>query len=451
MYKHKKTLPYLATAMITLTLALTACISGGKWEEEPPPVVPTIEGFSLDKSKMALLVGMKEALLLPAAEQNKAVEWTSSNTNVASVATDGTVTAIAPGNANITVRTQDGAKTAACALTVMQLDSGLDLYVAGIEELPNTDPNSHVYAAVVWKNGAAQQLGLDGKQTRATSVFVTESDVYVAGIEYDTGGNIGFPVVWKNGLPQRLDSSNGVFASDHCWPNSIFVYGGDVYAAGNTDNIVNSSLFINAVLWKNGKLQPLSDVDRSGATSLYVSDGHVYVAGYENNERGIRVATVWKDGLPQRLSNGSTDATPYSIFVSGGDVYVVGVVDDIRPGFIIPTLWKNGVVQEFGDLLIPYSVFVSGNDVYIAGTDPRGTKPIATLWKNGVAQTLSNDWTEARSVFVSGNDVCVAGEEVIDPNEISSRYATLWINGHQITLNKDKKKAGYAYSVFVVK
>jgi hypothetical protein len=226
------------------------------------------------------------------------------------------------------------------------------------------------------------------------------------------------------------------------------VYGGDVYASGYTENIVNASRFISAVLWKNGKLQLLSDV-KSSAAHLYVSDGHVYAAGYEENERGINVATVWKDGLPQRLSDGSTDATPYSIFVSGGDVYVVGLVDDIRPGFVIPTLWKNGVAQEFGDLLVPRSVFVSGNDVYIAGTDPRGTKPIATLWKNGVARTLSNNWTEALSVFVSGNDVCVVGNEIIDPDDISSRYATLWINGHQITLNRDKTRAAFAYSVFL--
>ena len=51
-------------------------------KEEPPPVVPSIEGFSLDKSKMALLVGMEETLLLSTeetaeAEQNIAVEWTS--------------------------------------------------------------------------------------------------------------------------------------------------------------------------------------------------------------------------------------------------------------------------------------------------------------------------------------------------------------------------------------
>ena len=48
---------------------------------------------------------------------NKSVTWTSSDSSVASVV-DGKVTAIKAGKATITVKTDDGGKTATCEITV---------------------------------------------------------------------------------------------------------------------------------------------------------------------------------------------------------------------------------------------------------------------------------------------------------------------------------------------
>jgi beta-glucanase (GH16 family) len=58
------------------------------------------------------------ASLVPAGATNKNVTWTSSNTAVATVSSTGLVTAIANGNAVVTVTTADGAKTATCAIYV---------------------------------------------------------------------------------------------------------------------------------------------------------------------------------------------------------------------------------------------------------------------------------------------------------------------------------------------
>ena len=54
----------------------------------------------------------------PATATNKTVTWSSSNASVATVNANGLVTATGVGTANITVTTQDGAKTATCAVTV---------------------------------------------------------------------------------------------------------------------------------------------------------------------------------------------------------------------------------------------------------------------------------------------------------------------------------------------
>lgn len=79
-----------------------------------------VSGVSLDKVNATLKDGASITLVAtvtPDDADNKAVTWKSSNTSVATVV-DGKVTAVKEGTATITVTTQDGSKTATCAVTV---------------------------------------------------------------------------------------------------------------------------------------------------------------------------------------------------------------------------------------------------------------------------------------------------------------------------------------------
>ena len=80
----------------------------------------TVTGVTLDKATLDLGIGQASPLvatIAPTTATNKNLTWTSSNTAVATVA-NGTVTAVAEGTANITVTTEDGAKTSLCVITV---------------------------------------------------------------------------------------------------------------------------------------------------------------------------------------------------------------------------------------------------------------------------------------------------------------------------------------------
>ncbi len=87
-----------------------------------------VTGVSLDKSALELQIsswqggtsGTLSATVYPSNATDKSLTWSSSNTNVATVDGNGTVTATGPGSATITVRTNDGGKTASCAVTVVQ-------------------------------------------------------------------------------------------------------------------------------------------------------------------------------------------------------------------------------------------------------------------------------------------------------------------------------------------
>lgn len=82
----------------------------------------SVTGVTLNQSSMEIAKGktaVLNATVAPSNATNQNLTWSSSNTGVATVAADGTVTAKANGSAVITVATADGNKTAACTVNVV--------------------------------------------------------------------------------------------------------------------------------------------------------------------------------------------------------------------------------------------------------------------------------------------------------------------------------------------
>ena len=80
-----------------------------------------VTGVSLNKDAMDLYFGDTETLVAnfaPANATNKTVTWESDDTSVATVSSDGLVTAVGEGTCTITVTTDDGGFTATCDVTV---------------------------------------------------------------------------------------------------------------------------------------------------------------------------------------------------------------------------------------------------------------------------------------------------------------------------------------------
>ena len=76
---------------------------------------------TLDKTELTLTEGETETLtatVKPDNADNRKVKWSSDKTDVATVDGTGKVTAVKPGEAVVTVTTEDGGKTATCAVTV---------------------------------------------------------------------------------------------------------------------------------------------------------------------------------------------------------------------------------------------------------------------------------------------------------------------------------------------
>ena len=124
---------------------------GGGGDKDPVAVT----GVTLDQTSLSLKVGKTATLtatVTPNDADNKNISWSSNNPNVATV-DNGVVTAVAPGNATITVTTEDGTFSATCNVTVTEnVATYANTYTSGDGLLTTTEGTSTSEASVKWDN-----------------------------------------------------------------------------------------------------------------------------------------------------------------------------------------------------------------------------------------------------------------------------------------------------------
>ena len=303
----------------------------------------------------------------------------------------------------------DGTKEAwANSITVV----GSDVYVAG----GDVTDNGNGIIAKYWKNGSPVALTDGSNWADAMSIAVSGNDVYVAGAILGITGLDA--VYWKNGnptfLPENTYPTQWTFdypVSSTTIANSIFISGSDIYIAGqeiSTDNAGYTSR--SALYWKNGNAIYFTHGELADkANSIFVSGQDVYACG-------ALEARYWKNGTSFYLpgSNGYTTIAN-SIFVSGSDVYVTGNQPDGEPFQTyfgtsrkeVAKYWKNGIPVNLSDgtkNAYATSIAVSGNDVYAAGYEENELGVwVAKYWKNGNPVILGDvsKYSEAHSIFLA--------------------------------------------------
>lgn len=141
-----------------------------------------VTGVSLNKTNLELTEGEDETLtatVSPNDATNKNVSWSTSDESVATV-NNGTVHAVGAGNATITVTTEDGEKTATCAVTV----NAATVHVTGVSldktTLGLTDDGYDTLTATVYPSDATDK-----------SVTWSSSDESIATVENGTVYAVG--------------------------------------------------------------------------------------------------------------------------------------------------------------------------------------------------------------------------------------------------------------------
>ena len=106
------------------------------------------------------------------------------------------------------------------------------------------------------------------------------------------------------------------------------------------------------------------------------------------------------------LSDGSTDALAYCVAAEGNDVYVGGYVQpaDNKSGGIA-CIWKNGVAQNLTDgstLAKVNAICIDGGVLYAAGAEKvSGGRWKGVLWKDGQPTYFTEEvGTEVTGLYV---------------------------------------------------
>jgi len=173
-------------------MVLSACMLEGDIEALRKKAAETNADVNLNKTALTLVVGNSETLtatVTPPNVSNKTVSWKSSDNSVATVS-DGTVIAVAPGTATITVTTAESGKKAACTVTVNAVDvtgvtlnkTALTLSIGGTETLTAAvTPSNATDKAVNWTSSDNSVATVSGGTVTAlaagtASITVTTAD-----------------------------------------------------------------------------------------------------------------------------------------------------------------------------------------------------------------------------------------------------------------------------------
>ena len=147
---------------------------------------------TLDKTELTLTegeTGTLTATVKPDNADNRKVTWSSDKTEVATVDGDGKVTAVKPGEAVITVTTEDGGRTATCAVTVKAKAVSVTEVTLDKTELTLTEGETETLTATVrpdnadnkkvtWSSDKTEVATVDG-DGRVTAVKAGEAVVTV--------------------------------------------------------------------------------------------------------------------------------------------------------------------------------------------------------------------------------------------------------------------------------
>lgn len=216
--------PTLLVSSIKITSVKRVYLKGITISTKPlEPVNPT--SITVSPSSLEMTKGDTSSLsvsYLPTnANQNKEITWTSSNTNVAVVSSDGTVTAKANGNTTITATTKLGL-TSTCNVVVK------DIAVTSISVNPTSATIS---------NGSSKQITATINPSNATNKGVTwtSSNSTIASVDSNglvTGKSVGKATITATALGDTSKKATCavevVTPQSDAWTIMIYMCGADL-------------------------------------------------------------------------------------------------------------------------------------------------------------------------------------------------------------------------------
>lgn len=390
--------------------------------ETPDTNIP-VTGISLNKTSLSLTVGSSEVLIAditPDNATNALVNWTTSSPNVATVANDGTVTAVGVGDAVITATSGDttnGIISASCSVACAAAESGGDTGGdTGGEDDELDIPSANLLAYYDLReplNDSGQIVDLSGnevnltiKDNAAQDYGIVMTDGYISREGLETYNKLDYPVESIKNI--TIDGTITVFATISNYENKttpvigfgkayppclLLFQGGAIYYGSQFNNVTaNTQIDTN-------------ETHHVLAVSLDINGNEkIYINGVLKSD--IAVKTVPESGKIRPLQ-GYTSTTPSPKIRLHNAAFYSSVLDDQTVATISNTLKANAESSggETPDTNVPVtdislnkstmSLTVGESEVLTANIKPDNATNILVNWttsNSGVA-TVSNDGT----------------------------------------------------------
>ena len=269
----------------TVTIVATAGSVSDTCTVTVKPAEVAVTGVTLNKTELTLeedATATLTATVNPTEATNKNVTWSSSNPEIASVSTDGIVTAVSAGEATITVTTADGEKTDTCKVTVIakKVDTVMITGVEGDSATLSVGGTLNLSATVNPDEAANKELEWTSSNSDVATVSENENGVIVTAV------GEGYTTI-------TATAKDGSRASD-----SITVTVNPVEVASvsiTKDGTVTSYETLN----KDATLQLMATVEPDNATNSDVT--------WSSNNTGV--ATVSENGLVKAVGSGTATIT----------------------------------------------------------------------------------------------------------------------------------------------
>ncbi|RDY59696.1 IPT/TIG domain-containing protein [Flagellimonas nanhaiensis] len=372
---------------------------GDKTATSASDFVVTKEGPSaieLNKTSLVLFREDTETILINNIDDfEETAEWETSDANIATVDSEGTITAVDVGTIEVTATI--GELTAKITVTVNP-----DIYVGG--EIIRQGDNF----ATVWKNGNILYLLNGAGDAGVSSIVGNGEDIFATGHEYVEGDSQ--PRLWKNGTKEVLNNVPIRYGRG----NAVYIDGQDVWVVGSIVEEFKENEI--GIAWKNGSPVNLTSgmhTNTRGA-DMFVDETGTYILGMGDGP--TRHVMVWDGGeTPVLLNSGEYYADAFSIKPDGNGGYLVVGYEENADGVDVAKYWTGGegesvVLGNGADDSEARSVAVDNGDIYVAGH--QGVEGM--IWKNGVEWVTLNEESITRfvSIQVFGDDVFVTGVEI---------------------------------------
>ena len=353
---------------------ITATTYNGKSAKCTVTVLQPVTAIALSDATATLWVGKTKTLtatLTPTTASNTAIEWSSSNTNVAKVSSKGVVTAKGKGTCTITCKATDGyGAMATCSVTVKQQvtsitlsDASISLYAGKTKSLTATiTPQNANEKAIVWyssdtnvatvdKNGVVTGVGggtttiiataTDGMGacakcgvtvayntiilTDTSEKYTNESDAKVITLKYiRTFNNTAWQALY---IPFSLNYND--------WKDDFEVaYINGVRQLDKNDDGIIDETIMDVIKIKSGSTTPnmpyLIKAKTTGEKTFYVSDATLYPAEENSIDCSTTIAKYTFTGTYNSIPSATMIANNY-YGMGGGELVQSDGSNDLKP------------------------------------------------------------------------------------------------------------------------